>query len=113
MLRHDGPVTALAFDAGGKIAASAAGGTVRLWEVRGTRDSGSGRLLGELEHAGKNEADNVEAVSFSRDGKALLTRSLHVRFPENGELQKRRQARLYRIGGLSRRSPTARTGASF
>src|SRR5262249_41358820 len=69
VLPHDGPIAAGTFDADGKIAAVATDtGTVRLWDLSGTGEGGSGRLLGELESAGKNEADKVEALSFSWDG---------------------------------------------
>src|SRR5262245_8918830 len=96
VLPHDGPITRLTFDADGKIAAVATDtGTVRLWDLSGTGEGGSGRLLGELESAGKNEADKVEALSFSWDGKRILIGRLHVRFPEAGAVQKRHQAQLW------------------
>jgi WD40 repeat protein len=60
-LRHDAPITSLAFRPDGKVLATAGGTTVRLWDVA------TGREVGSLTDDGRP----IQAVAFSPDGRSL------------------------------------------
>jgi RNA polymerase sigma factor (sigma-70 family) len=63
VLKHPGPVCALAYSPDGKHLATAAAGIVRLWDVQ------TGKEAGQL----KGHTKAVRALAFSRDGQHVAT----------------------------------------